>query len=143
MTIETITNRTVLGSLRLPWCVDRKTRTEPIRINDERERIGEALSIRVRDVTDARVRMALSSQEASGGTSLQKIEAIVAEAEGLGREPEVGDAAAFRIDGDLLLMEGCHRTCATYLLDPPSFRLQIVVVDGGWEVYSTSGLEVT
>jgi hypothetical protein len=143
MTVETITDRTRLSELRLPWCVDKDTRTEPIFISDERDRVGEALSIRVRDVTDVRVRQALTRQSAVGGSTLQKIDAIVARAQEAEALPEIDDSAAFRVDDELVLMEGCHRTCALYLIDPPVFRLQVLVVDGGWGAYLDRRLAVS
>jgi hypothetical protein len=143
MTVETITDRGRLGELRLPWCVDKDTRTEPIFISDEPDRVGEALSIRVRDVTDARVRLALSRQSAIGGFTLEKIEAIVARAQEVGAPPEIEDSAAFRVDDGLVLMEGCHRTCALYLIDPPVFTLRVLVIDGGWGAYLDHRLAVS
>ncbi len=42
-------------------------------------------------------------------------------------------------------MEGCHRSCALYLLDPPKFELRTVVVavDAGWPVYNDPRLRVS
>ena len=143
MQIEVITGRAQLGLLRLPWCVDLETRTEPIRISDERHRIGEALSIRIRDVADDAVRVALSRQAAWGGRALQKIQAIVARAEAAGRPPEIQDSMGFRVGSEIVLMESCHRTCALYVLDPRQFELRILVVDGGWDAYFDDRLAVS
>lgn len=132
MAIEVITDRVQLGELRLPWCVDKTTRTEPISISAQRDRVGEALSIRVRDVSDAPVREALSRQVARDGCSLEKIEAIVSSAEDADHPPSIPDSAGFWVDDELVLMEGCHRTCAVYLLDPPALEVRISIVDVGW-----------
>jgi hypothetical protein len=44
-----------------------------------------------------------------------------------------------------MLMEGCHRSCALYLLDPPKFELRTVVVavDAGRPVYNDPRLRVS
>lgn len=143
MAVEVVTDRVELGELRLPWCVDKGTRTEPISISDQRNRVGEALSIRVRDVSDARVREALSRQVARDGFSLEKIEAIVSSAEDAGHPPSIPDSAGFWVDDELVLMEGCHRTCAIYLLDPPTMDVRISILDIGWPAYFDRRLTVS
>lgn len=129
--------------LRLPWCVDQETLSEPIQVSAERHRIPQALQLRVRDVEDERVREALSKQIAKGEPSLVKIESIVAMAKKARRPPRVEDSEGFWIDGELTLMEGCHRTCATYLLAPSAFELQTLIATGVWDAYFDSELRVT
>lgn len=143
MAVAVITDRGDLGRLRLPWCVDKNTRTEPISISDQRGRIGEALSIRVRDVSDPRVREALGRQMARDGFTLAKIEAIVDAAEDAGRPPSIPDSAGFLVNDELLLMEGCHRTCAIYLLEPSDLEVRINVVDIVWPAYFDHRLAVS
>jgi len=43
-----------------------------------------------------------------------------------------------------MLMEGCHRSCALYLLDVPKFELltEVVADDSGWSVYDDPRLRV-
>ena len=62
-----------------------------------------------------------------------------------GRLPAIEDSEACRVRGGLMLMEGCHRSCALYLLDPPKFELRTVVVavDAGWPVYNDPRLRVS
>jgi hypothetical protein len=110
------TTRAELGWLLLPWRVDTRDRTRPIRISDGS--ISHALQLRVRDVDQEAIRVALGRQVADGGFSWKKIESVLAEALRRGRPSEVGDSKAFRVRDGLTLMEGCHRTCALYLLDP-------------------------
>jgi hypothetical protein len=139
-----ISTRSALGTLRLPWCVDGETLTEPIRISDEPHRLPEALQLRVRDVEDERVQEALGKQVApDGDLSINKIEAIVADARKAGHLPTVEDSMAFRIGNDLSLMEGCHRTCAMYLLDLPRFELCTRIDPNGYPAYFDSRLKVT
>lgn len=143
MAVAVITDRVELGQLRLPWCVDKSTRTEPISIHDQRDRVDEALSIRVRNISDARVREALGRQVARDGFTFAKIEAIVDAAEDAGRPPSIPDSAGFWVNDELLLMEGCHRTCAIYLLDPPDLEVRINIVDVGWPAYFDHRLAVS
>lgn len=144
MSVHVTTSHSDLGALRLPWCVDVATRTEEIRIADEPHRIPEALQLRVRDVTDEPVREMLRKQVAPDGNfSLRKIEAIVTEAREKDRPPTIDDSAAFLIDGELSLIEGCHRTCATYLLNPSVFELQTRVHPDGSPAYFDPRLKVS
>jgi hypothetical protein len=143
MDVEVVTDRATLGRLRLPWCVDKSTRTKPISISDQRDRAGEALSIRVRDISDARVREALGRQIARDGFSLEKIEDIVSSAEAAGHLPSIHDSAGFWVNDELVLMEGCHRTCALYLLDPPHLEMRISISEAGWPSYFDPRLTIS
>jgi hypothetical protein len=138
---RTITERHELGSLWLPWCVDREDPRVPIRIADQPMRIPNARQLRVGSIDDPRVRQALALQVADGGFTLAKIDAIVSSARN-GRRPEIPDAVAFRVPDGLTLMEGCHRICALYLLDPAAFDLRLALVpeERAWPVYFDSRL---
>lgn len=117
----------------------------PIDISAERDRIPEALQLRVRDIDDKRVREALRTQESKGEPSLTKIESMLARANVRGKPPDIPRSTAFRIGRDLTLMKGCHRTCALYLLDPPAFELLTVVApdDEAWPAYFDPRLAVS
>ncbi len=115
-----------------------------MRISDEPERILEAQQLRVRSVDDAEVQVALSRQMAFGEPSLVKIRSIIAEADRVGHPPGIPDSLAFRLSGELTLMEGRHRTCALFLLDPPELELNTDVVSGeaAWSAYLDPWLRV-
>jgi hypothetical protein len=117
----------------------------PINISAERDRVPEALQLRVRDVVDERVREALRAQESKGEPSLTKIESMLAGAKARGTPPDIPRSTAFRIGRDLTLMRGCHRTCAIYLLNPPAFELLTIVVpdDEAWSAYFDPRLAVS
>ena len=144
MELHRTTTRAELGWLLLPWCVDTRDRTRPIRISDRPSPISHALQLRVRDVDQEAIRVALGRQVADGGFSWKKIESILAEALRRGRPPEVGDSKAFRVRDGLTLMEGRHRTCALYLLDPPALQLttEVVPPEASWPAYFDRQLEV-
>jgi hypothetical protein len=137
VSIHRTTTRDALGALRLPWCVDRRTRSQEIRISDETHRIPEALQLRVRNIEEEPVRVALRKQVTPNGEfSLNKIEAIASEAE----FAAIDDSKAFLVGDELSLMEGCHRTCALYLVNPPTFTLETRIVDDCWLAYFASRL---
>jgi hypothetical protein len=140
-----MTTRAELGWFLLPWCVDTRDRTRPVRISDNPSLIPHALQLRVRDVDQEAIRVALCRQVADGGFSWKKIESIVTEAMRDGRPPKVGDSKAFRVRDGLTLMEGCHRTCALYLLDPPALQLttEVVPPEESWPAYFDRRLEVS
>jgi hypothetical protein len=139
MAMHYTTTRDELGALRLPWCVDRATRSYEIRISDEPHRISEALQLRVRSIEEESVRRALRKQVTSNGEfSLNKIEAIASEAE----FPAIEDSMAFMIGDELSLMEGCHRTCALYVVGPSTLVLKTRVFDEGWPAYLDPRLTV-
>jgi hypothetical protein len=144
MALHTTTTRDGLARLLLPWCVDSRDRTRSIMINDETDLIPHALQLRVRDLDDEDIRIALGQQRAKGGDSLEKIQAIRAEATRSGRLPAIEDSKACRTRHGLMLMEGCHRSCALYLLDVPKFELltEVVADDSGWSVYDDPRLRV-
>jgi hypothetical protein len=145
MALQTTTTRAGLGGLLLPWCVDTRDRTRPIRINDEPDLIPHALQLRVRDVGQEHILIALGHQAAEGGDSLEKIQSIRVEATRRGRLPTIEDSTACRVRDGLMLIEGCHRSCALYLLDAPKFELRTVVVaaDAGWLGYNDPRLAVS
>jgi hypothetical protein len=145
MELHTTTTRQGLGGLLLPWCVDTRDRTCPIRINDVRDLIPHALQLRVWDVVQEDILIALGRQDAEGGDSLEKIQSIRTEATRSGRLPAIEDSKACRVRNGLMLMEGCHRSCALYLLGPPKFELRsvVVAVGSGWAVYDDPRLRVS
>lgn len=145
MELHTTTTRQSLGGLLLPWCVDTRNRTCPIRINDEPDLIPHALQLRVRDVVQEDILSALGRQDAEGEDSMEKIQSIRAEATRSVRLPAIEDSKACRVRHGLMLMEGCHRSCALYLLAPPKFELRTVVVavGSGWAVYDDPRLRVS
>jgi hypothetical protein len=141
--IHLTTDNAALGALRLPWCVDRATMTEPIQISDERHRIPEAVQLRVQDVGNECVKQALRKQESKGEPSLTKIEAIMAAGRKTGHMPAIEDSEGFWIEDELSLMEGCHRTCALYLLDPSAIELRTLIRPPVWDAYFNPGLVVS
>jgi hypothetical protein len=145
MELHATITREGLGGLLLPWCVDARDRTRPIRIDDEPYLMPHALQLRVRDVGREDIMVALNRQCAEGGDSLKKIQSIRAEATRWGRLPAIEDSMACRVRGGLMLIEGCHPSCALYLLCPPEFEHRTVVVaaNGGWLVYDDPRLRVS
>jgi hypothetical protein len=99
----------------------------------------------VRDVVHGDIQIALGRQNADESSSGNKIQSIRAEAVRSGHPPAIEDSRAFRARNGLTLMEGCHRTCALYLLDPPSFELRTALVTDTmrWPVYDDPRLRVT
>ncbi len=134
--VHVTTTRDALGALWLPWCVDRSTETELIPVADEPHRIPESRQLRVRDIERKPVQTALGRQIAKGEPSLTKIDSIRAAAENDAALLAIADSTGFICTGDLILMEGCHRTCALHLLNPSGFELQTRLDPGGWPVYS-------
>jgi hypothetical protein len=76
MELHTTTTRQGLGGLLLPWCVDTRDRTCTIRIHDVPDLIPHALQLRVWDVVQEDILIALGRQDAEGDDSLEKIQSI-------------------------------------------------------------------
>ena len=125
--MHTITTHQELGSLWLPWYVERDTPTSPIRdIHQDHQR---ARAVRVRDaIEDDHVRAALSVKTAHAEHGRwSHLDGIAYRAKRLELERPIGPLPAWVTAEGLILRDGCHRTCALYELQPECFELVLQV----------------
>jgi hypothetical protein len=129
-----ITDATALGRLWLPWCVHKEYPDIPIHIGEEPGLIPTARQIRVAEIEDERIRVALDRQ-ATRHLGVSSLANITRSREAL-RESHTLQVLAFAVDGDegLVLTEGCHRTCAIFLRNPEDFSVS-VDLQTPWPVY--------
>ena len=136
-----VRTRDELAALWLPWCVRRDRPREVVEIDRRPELRDHAMQLRVSDLADAAVRVAIRAQRREDGqSSLDVIEAFASRFRLLaGRGPVVFDAAeVFSLPDGPMLHEGCHRVCALYESSIQAFEIRARVdpVFGPWAIYS-------
>lgn len=141
-----VTTRLEVATFWLPWCVERKQPEKPIRIEREPERREHARQLRVADLDEEAVRVALSNYPRDDGravlTAIQSFAADFANHEG---RIVVDDAQAFPMDEGAMLHEACHRVCAIYESGIEDFAIRVDVhpLLASWDVYDYPALRQT
>jgi hypothetical protein len=124
-----ITHLDELGDLWLPWYVRRDDPATPIQDIDAERAV--ARQLRIHDIEDHEIRQALGweyEHEGRKWTHLSRIEDYRRQWEGLpGLSPE--RVPAWHTADGPVLRDGCHRTCAVYLLNPPDWRVDLELSD--------------
>lgn len=148
-----VTLRPELAAMWLPWCVARADRSEIIRIDVEPERRSEAMQLRVGDLIDDDVRLALS-QQVVRDDGRSSIDLIAERSQGFGALAATGqvvtiaptasvdDPAVFRTAEGPMFHEACHRVCGLYEAHLETFDLRVRVdaLFGPWLVYGRAVL---
>lgn len=114
-----------VGDLWIPWYVYRDNPAEPIKhgLPDE---IDVARQLRVRDIDDPAIWEALGkpSGDVIHAAKIESLREVFAE------KDVVAIFAGVPLENDSwLLLDGCHRACALYLLDRSR---QVDIVPPGW-----------
>jgi hypothetical protein len=131
-----ITDRSELGALWLPWCVDRERPAVPLQIDREPHRHAEARQLRVVDLEDLSVRTALAAYPRDdGGFILDAIVAIADEHRAGTRSSSHRLAQAFEVPQGLVLCEGSHRACALWESGLVTFDMLVRVIPLQWPQY--------
>jgi hypothetical protein len=124
-----VQSRDELGTLWLPWFVERDHPDRPVGSLD---RAG-VRQVRVREaIEDASIRQALSRPDPNDPSQnhIQRIDDYTRGGWATADEPGISPpVVAYRTAEGPVLTNGCHRACAIYQLNPPRLRVRLDLRD--------------